>query len=157
MKNHDKMKYIIPDIKDLDFLSGNNKADEECSDKIPDDKQTSVTNTTTYNDLRWTMREQNLDSNNVSSSHIPQSSISKEDNSVDGSSAELRIGSNPDRPALDPSKMTFDPTCLDCRRQFKEPKPEELVMYLHALRYKVCLTWIRYDMYDLIYCNVACE
>ena len=38
----------------------------------------------------------------------------------------------------DPAKMTFDPKCLECQDQYRDPTIEELTMYLHALHYKVC-------------------
>uniref|UniRef100_A0A336LLV6 CSON012854 protein n=1 Tax=Culicoides sonorensis TaxID=179676 RepID=A0A336LLV6_CULSO len=37
---------------------------------------------------------------------------------------------------FDPSKMTFDETCVECKKNLRDPNPEQLVMYLHALKYK---------------------
>ena len=42
-------------------------------------------------------------------------------------------------PEFDTSKMNFDPKCPDCQLKYKDPTPEDLVMYLHALKYKVPL------------------
>ena len=39
--------------------------------------------------------------------------------------------------SYDPAKMTFDPKCLECQDQYRDPTIEELTMYLHALHYKV--------------------
>ncbi|XP_063708142.1 pseudouridylate synthase RPUSD2-like [Culicoides brevitarsis] len=36
---------------------------------------------------------------------------------------------------FDPAKMTSDENCLECKMVFKDPNPEQLVMYLHALKY----------------------
>lgn len=33
--------------------------------------------------------------------------------------------------------MTFDPHCYECKVRYRDPKPKDLVMYLHALTYKV--------------------
>lgn len=35
--------------------------------------------------------------------------------------------------------MTTDPHCLECKLNFRDPKTEDLVMYLHAWKYKVWL------------------
>lgn len=37
---------------------------------------------------------------------------------------------------LDPSKLTTDENCRECKLKFQDPRPENLVMYLHAFRYK---------------------
>ena len=41
------------------------------------------------------------------------------------------------RPSYDPSKMTIDHNCAECRERYRDPAVEELTMYLHALRYEV--------------------
>ena len=124
------MKYIIPDIKDLEVLSeSDSKSAEQTSAAIPDNKKAFVTDNVEDNQLMEMSGAQNAEK--CSDLKCP---ASKGVNSLNGSAR----ASAPDRPGPDPSKMTFDPTCLDCQRQFKDPKPEELVMYLHAVRYKVC-------------------
>lgn len=40
---------------------------------------------------------------------------------------------------LDPSKLTTDENCRECKLKFQDPRPENLVMYLHAFRYKVII------------------
>ncbi|XP_059089869.1 pseudouridylate synthase RPUSD2-like [Tigriopus californicus] len=35
-----------------------------------------------------------------------------------------------------PEKMTWDPNCYECKVKYRDPKPKDLVMYLHAWRYK---------------------
>ena len=35
-----------------------------------------------------------------------------------------------------PEKMTWDPNCYECKVRYRDPKPRDLVMYLHAWRYK---------------------
>ena len=37
-------------------------------------------------------------------------------------------------------KMTWDPHCYECKVRYRDPKAKDLVMYLHAWRYKVILT-----------------
>ena len=38
-----------------------------------------------------------------------------------------------------PDKMTWDPNCYECKVRYRDPKAKDLVMYLHAWRYKVIL------------------
>jgi len=35
-----------------------------------------------------------------------------------------------------PDKMTWDPNCYECKVRYRDPKAKDLVMYLHAWRYK---------------------
>lgn len=37
-------------------------------------------------------------------------------------------------------RLTPDPNCNFCKKKFKDPSPDQLVMFLHALSYKVTLT-----------------
>lgn len=37
--------------------------------------------------------------------------------------------------------MTYDPHCYECKVRYRDPKPKDLVMYLHALTYKVCVAY----------------
>lgn len=39
--------------------------------------------------------------------------------------------------AFNPDKMTTDRHCYECKVRYKDPKPQDLVMYLHAWKYKV--------------------
>ena len=41
--------------------------------------------------------------------------------------------------SLDIGEKYHDPTCTECKRAWKVPKKSELVMYLHAHAYKVCV------------------
>ncbi len=34
-------------------------------------------------------------------------------------------------------RMTWDPNCYECKVRYRDPKPKDLVMYLHAWVYKV--------------------
>lgn len=34
-------------------------------------------------------------------------------------------------------KVTFDEHCFECKTRFRDPKPKDLMMFLHAWRYKV--------------------
>lgn len=38
---------------------------------------------------------------------------------------------------FDPSQVTVDENCRECKLKYIDPKPENLVMYLHAFKYKV--------------------
>lgn len=34
-------------------------------------------------------------------------------------------------------KMTTDKHCYECKVRYRDPKPQDLVMYLHAWKYRV--------------------
>ncbi|CAH1388426.1 unnamed protein product [Nezara viridula] len=38
--------------------------------------------------------------------------------------------------AFQPEKMTTDPHCYECKVRYRDPKPKDLVMYLHAWKYQ---------------------
>ena len=38
-----------------------------------------------------------------------------------------------------PERMTWDPNCYECKVRYRDPKAKDLVMYLHAWRYKVSI------------------
>ena len=38
-----------------------------------------------------------------------------------------------------PHFMTVDPHCYECKVKYRDPKPRDLVMYLHALKYSVSI------------------
>ncbi|XP_072378716.1 pseudouridylate synthase RPUSD2-like isoform X3 [Diabrotica undecimpunctata] len=38
--------------------------------------------------------------------------------------------------AFNPEKMTVDTHCYECKVRYRDPKPQDLVMYLHAWKYK---------------------
>jgi len=41
-----------------------------------------------------------------------------------------------------PCKLSVDPHCYECKVRYRDPRPKDLVMYLHAWKYSVikCLT-----------------
>lgn len=39
--------------------------------------------------------------------------------------------------AFNPDKMTTDKHCYECKVRYRDPKPQDLVMYLHAWKYQV--------------------
>lgn len=39
--------------------------------------------------------------------------------------------------AFSGDKMTVDKHCYECKVRYRDPKPQDLVMYLHAWKYKV--------------------
>ncbi|XP_046802033.1 RNA pseudouridylate synthase domain-containing protein 2-like isoform X3 [Lucilia cuprina] len=41
--------------------------------------------------------------------------------------------------AFNAEKMTSDKHCYECKVRYRDPKPKDLVMYLHAWKYKVCI------------------
>ncbi|XP_066903117.1 pseudouridylate synthase RPUSD2 isoform X1 [Halyomorpha halys] len=38
--------------------------------------------------------------------------------------------------AFQPEKMTTDPHCYECKVRYRDPKPKDLIMYLHAWKYQ---------------------
>lgn len=38
---------------------------------------------------------------------------------------------------FNPDKMTVDKHCYECKVRYRDPKPQDLIMYLHAWKYKV--------------------
>uniref|UniRef100_A0A8D8TNZ8 Pseudouridylate synthase RPUSD2 n=1 Tax=Cacopsylla melanoneura TaxID=428564 RepID=A0A8D8TNZ8_9HEMI len=38
--------------------------------------------------------------------------------------------------SYDPEKLSSDPHCYECKVKYRDPKPKDLVMYLHAWKYK---------------------
>lgn len=54
-------------------------------------------------------------------------------------------------------KMTWDPHCYECKVRYRDPKAKDLVMYLHAWRYKVttdnCISSLR--LQDIHQCNLS--
>lgn len=51
---------------------------------------------------------------------------------------EKSTQTNHDPPDLEfiPKKLTVDENCLECKLKFKDPRLQDLVMYLHAFKYK---------------------
>lgn len=39
--------------------------------------------------------------------------------------------------AFNPDKMSVDQHCYECKVRYRDPKPQDLVMYLHAWKYRV--------------------
>ncbi|XP_015428393.1 PREDICTED: RNA pseudouridylate synthase domain-containing protein 2-like isoform X3 [Dufourea novaeangliae] len=46
-----------------------------------------------------------------------------------------QTGSEPPDSSFATDKMTVDPHCYECKVKYRDPKPSDLVMYLHAWRY----------------------
>ena len=61
--------------------------------------------------------------------------ITDQDNELLAKFKEYRYG---------PEKMTWDPNCYECKVRYRDPKAKDLVMYLHAWRYKVFYNWCRF-------------
>lgn len=43
--------------------------------------------------------------------------------------------------AFNPDKMTTDKHCYECKVRYRDPKPQDLVMYLHAWKYRVSFSF----------------
>ncbi|KAL1124187.1 hypothetical protein AAG570_001957, partial [Ranatra chinensis] len=47
-----------------------------------------------------------------------------------------QTGHEPPDLSFNPEKMTTDPHCYECKVRYRDPKPRDLVMYLHAWKYQ---------------------
>jgi hypothetical protein len=58
---------------------------------------------------------------------------------LDGKQVTVATQTGHESPDLtfNPDKMTTDKHCYECKVRYKDPKPQDLVMYLHAWKYKV--------------------
>ena len=77
----------------------------------------------------------------VDSSDSPSSSSLSSDSQVmsqDGNSKvkeTVKEETDPDRQNFDPTKLSIDPHCFECKVKYRDPKPNDLVMFLHAWTY----------------------
>lgn len=55
---------------------------------------------------------------------------------------------------FDPSKMTKDKHCYECRVRYRDPKPQDLIMYLHAWKYKVSTIKLKFNSISHIYFKI---
>ena len=46
----------------------------------------------------------------------------------------------------DSEKLTCDEHCYECKVRFRDPKPKDLMMFLHAWRYKVLFSATEFDV-----------
>lgn len=46
---------------------------------------------------------------------------------------------------FNPEKMTQDEHCYECKVKYRDPKPKDLVMYLHAWKYRV--SWKKFLLF----------
>ena len=51
-------------------------------------------------------------------------------------------------------KMTWDPNCYECKVRYRDPKSKDLVMYLHAWRYKVSHRRIEFTAKCIAVCRI---
>ena len=72
----------------------------------------------------------NVCSKSSAASNVPEYSIHQRD-ATEAASADT----DQTHPLFDPSKLTSDPHCFECKFKFRDPKPQDLVMFLHALSY----------------------
>jgi hypothetical protein len=63
-----------------------------------------------------------------SSNNGPDCSLENNDNNN---------SANPDPLNYRKDMLTFDPHCYECKVRYRDPKPKDLIMYLHAIKYGV--------------------
>ena len=87
--------------------------------------------------------ETELKKSHVSDRDPPPLPISSEGGSSDtgkpGSLADPPVARSPSAAGgtFRPELMVADPHCYECKVRYRDPKPADLVMYLHALKYAV--------------------
>ncbi|KAJ9581971.1 hypothetical protein L9F63_003661 [Diploptera punctata] len=75
--------------------------------------------------------------NNSKSDHTKEIIPSEELVKQDGDTIETANEShNISEMSFNADKLTRDDNCYECKVQFRDPKPSDLVMYLHALKYQ---------------------
>ena len=62
----------------------------------------------------------------------------------DAHSAKLEDSSTALLPTFDSSRVKFDSECKDCQLAYRNPRPDELVIYLHAYCYQVSFSYRNY-------------
>ncbi|OWF41662.1 RNA pseudouridylate synthase domain-containing protein 2 [Mizuhopecten yessoensis] len=50
------------------------------------------------------------------------------------------------RPEFDSQKWIPDAKCFFCKKRFKDPTPSDMIMYLHALKYKVIIYYLSIEL-----------
>jgi hypothetical protein len=141
LENHDKLKYVTCDLNPPDNLSVNLETANTSLENIEESTHNEdVPSLSTNDDITHNTSE----TNNIIDTSSSHKIVPSEFSSNGQHQSQIKVMSNHSateqidyKPGLDQSKLILDPTCLDCQRQFREPRPEELVMYLHALKYEV--------------------
>jgi hypothetical protein len=68
----------------------------------------------------------------------PKIDIEKPINSSESSTIEMESKPiNQKQPTFDPTLLEKDPDCFECKQVYRDPKRKDLIMYLHALSYRV--------------------
>lgn len=79
-----------------------------------------------------------------SSNSLSASAASSQTNSIE---AKVTVATQTGHEAPDflfnPEKMTVDKHCYECKVRYRDPKPQDLVMYLHAWKYRVSVVWLQ--------------
>lgn len=78
----------------------------------------------------------------ASDCHVPTTESCASDVNVpkeklDMSDSDIETCDSRTTKGFDPSQVTVDENCRECKLKYIDPTPENLVMYLHAFRYKV--------------------
>ncbi|XP_057660868.1 uncharacterized protein LOC130896656 isoform X1 [Diorhabda carinulata] len=79
---------------------------------------------------------------NASSISQDTSSLTPVDSNSASSNVDIKVtvatqtGQESPDLAFNPDKMTVDRHCYECKVRYRDPKPQDLVMYLHAWKYK---------------------
>lgn len=72
---------------------------------------------------------------------VSTASTANQNNNANNKNVKITIATQtgqetPDM-SFNPEKMINDENCYECKIKYRDPKPKDLVMYLHAWKYKV--------------------
>ena len=93
------------------------------------------------------IRESNNDENDGVSNDKNVDMCNNDDGKIDVSNNDDEVCVTKDEDcrvsytSMDIGKEYYDESCTECKRTWKEPFQSELIMYLHALNYKVRFLW----------------
>ncbi|KAE8751272.1 hypothetical protein FOCC_FOCC001843 [Frankliniella occidentalis] len=76
------------------------------------------------------------DSNDNECSSCDLENLSREEDNLPLNSVATQTNHDEPDPHFRTEKLTREPTCSECNVQYRDPKPMDLIMYLHALRYE---------------------
>lgn len=104
------------------------------STKIPNLELEKSKNTATVSTKPLPSKNPCIEVSSVSS-NLSDNAVMGDCEEVKGTGA-MHIQDKSSESSFNPDKVTFDEHCYECKVQFKDPKLQDLVMYLHALKYK---------------------
>ena len=79
----------------------------------------------------------NGSSNNVGTEVKPSTSSANASTATSASTIATQTGIEEADSRFDTAKLSTDPHCYECKVKYRDPRPKDLVMFLHAWKYSV--------------------